>query len=131
MKFLSDVYPISPDIVLLSFEGVPYPAHSVRLEVHSRILDIAEPVEISATAPSAETQLETRQLGEPRDVLELLLRFMYPHAQPVLKDKPFTHVVAMVNAVERYDVFAATSMCEEALRCNTLLDNNIPLSSLR
>jgi hypothetical protein len=116
------VYPNPPDIILLSSDDIPHPAHRQRIEVHSRILDIAEVGETSPAAWTVEGQLERRQLEEPGNVLELLLRFMYPHAQPTLEGEPFARVAALTKAVGKYGVYAAVSMCEEALRCNSSPD---------
>jgi hypothetical protein len=116
------VYPNSPDIILLSSDGMLHPAHRQRIEVHSRILEIAKLGEMSPPAWIVEDRLERRQLEEPGDILELLLRFMYPHNQPMLKGEPFARVAALTKAVEKYGVYAAASMCEEALRCNASPD---------
>jgi hypothetical protein len=119
-KFISDAYPASSDMVLMSSDNISYPAHRQRLAVHSRILEVAKPLKTSINiVEPPELLAETPaviQLEESGDVLELLLQFMYPGPQPDLKDKPFPQIAALVKAVEKYEVFAATSICEDALR---------------
>jgi hypothetical protein len=90
---------------------VQYPAHLRHLEVHSRILDIAEAREESPDS----NHLPRIQLAEDADVLELLLQFMYPHPQPDLEHQPFERVLALAMAVHKYDVLTVTPKCEEIL----------------
>jgi hypothetical protein len=112
--------PEAPDIILLSSDDVSHPAHRKRLEVHSRILEIAEPVESSATMPigGLRPELDMVRLKESSDILQLLLRFMYPGPQPTFSSggKRLARFLAFVDAVEKYQVFAATSTCEAMLR---------------
>jgi hypothetical protein len=72
-------------------------------------------------------QLETLRVQEASDVLELLLQFMYPHPQPDLKAEPFPRIAALMEATERYGVYAITSRCEEALKCVIRLNGSLEM----
>jgi hypothetical protein len=126
-KFLAGVHPQPPDVVLLSSDGVRYPAHRRNLEVHSQITEVAEAIEPSATAPMGQEQLETLRVQEAFDVLELLLQFMYPHPQPNLKAEPFPRIAALMETMERYGVYAITSRGEEALGCVIRLNGSLEI----
>jgi len=52
---------------------------------------------------------------EPSSTLEIVFQFMYPRRQPSIKDLGFQKILAVADAVEKYKVFAAMNLCEEAL----------------
>jgi hypothetical protein len=52
---------------------------------------------------------------EPSSILEIVFQFMYPRRQPNIKDLGFQTILAVADAVEKYKVFAAMNLCEEAL----------------
>jgi len=57
----------------------------------------------------------TTLVTEPSSILEIVFQFMYPRRQPRIKVLDFQTILAVADAVEKYKVFAATNLCEEAL----------------
>jgi hypothetical protein len=55
---------------------------------------------------------EPVRLSEPASVLEVLFAFMYPQLHPELKDTPFNDLAAIAEAVEKYQVFPAITVCK-------------------
>jgi len=55
------------------------------------------------------------RFDEPSGILEIVFQFVYPRRQPSLKDLDFQTIAAIADAVEKYKVFAAMNLCEEAL----------------
>jgi len=56
-------------------------------------------------------------LPEPARVLEIVLHFFYPDRRyPVLEDAAFKLVMSVAQAVEKYQVFAARTICVKRLR---------------
>ncbi|KAH6896189.1 hypothetical protein BKA70DRAFT_1317319 [Coprinopsis sp. MPI-PUGE-AT-0042] len=108
------------DIVFLS-NDVPNP---VRFHIHSKNLEVSTgafpPVAIRGTQsmgdPVGLTVDEPVQLSEPATVLEILFAFMYPRQHPDLEDTPFKELSAIAEAVEKYQVFPALSICKVRMK---------------
>jgi hypothetical protein len=115
MAFLSDICPAPPNLVLFSCDGSSHPAHHDFIKVHSRILDVAKPV---ATVVDLQLEMEGLELEESKEDLELLLKLVYA---PGITSLPFrTDFSRIVKLVEKYELFAATSICEAAMRCDII-----------
>ena len=73
----------------------------------------------SSAFPSAEftpsSREETVHLAEPSDVLEILFQFIYPNRHPILHDKDVKAVLAVAEAVEKYQIFSAMRTCDVRL----------------
>ena len=54
---------------------------------------------------------ETMNLDEASDVLEILFQFVYPRRHPTLEDTEFETLLAVAEAVEKYQVFSAMNLC--------------------
>lgn len=58
-------------------------------------------------------------LPESSATLELLLQYMYNQPQPDLSELAFPALLALAEAAERYQVYAALEICKVYLRCVT------------
>ncbi|KAH6896190.1 hypothetical protein BKA70DRAFT_762268 [Coprinopsis sp. MPI-PUGE-AT-0042] len=100
------------DIVFLSSDE-PGP---VRFHIHSTNLKVSTgafpPLTMGAGDMVGLTVDEPVKLSEPASVLEVLFAFMYPRLHPELKDTPFEELVAIAEAVEKYQVYPAISLCK-------------------
>ena len=61
-------------------------------------------------------QLKLRSFDEPYNVLEILFEFIYPRKQPTLEDTDFETLMAIAEAVEKYQVFSAMNLYEIRLK---------------
>lgn len=56
-------------------------------------------------------------LPESSATLELLLQYMYNQPQPDLSEVAFPVLLALAEAAEKYQVYAALEICKVYLRC--------------
>jgi hypothetical protein len=94
-----------------SSDGVVFHLHRKNLELYT---DGAFPgLHDSVNRSTATGQI--LRLDESSDVLKIVFQFIYPRRQPNLKSVGFHTILAVANAVEKYKIFAAMNLCEEAL----------------
>jgi hypothetical protein len=74
------------------------------LEMHSEIFFAAGECTIPALS-------EVLDLPETSPVLELLLQYMYRQRQPDLRQVDFSHLWALAEAAEKYQVYSAMEIC--------------------
>ena len=99
------------DLIVQSSDGVVFHLHRKNFEVCT---DGAFPgLHDSANGSTAAEKI--LRLDEPSSILEIVFQFVYPRRQPSLKDLDFQTISAIADAVEKYKVFAAMNLCEEAL----------------
>ena len=102
------------DFTMQSSDGVVFHLHRKNLELYT---DGEFPgVHDSANGFTNEEQM--LRLDEPSSILEIVFQFMYPRRQPSLKELKglgFQTLSALADTVEKYKVFAAMTLCEEAL----------------
>ena len=94
-----------------SSDGVVFHLHRKNLELYT---DGAFPGLHDSVNGSTATEKILR-LDEPSDVLKIVFQFIYPRRQPSLKGVSFHTILAVADAVEKYKIFAAMNLCEEAL----------------
>ena len=89
--------------------------------LHRKNLELYTDGEFPGVHDSADGSTEEEQilrLDEPSSILEIVFQFMYPRRQlslKGLKSLGFQTISAVADAVEKYKVFAAMTLCEEAL----------------
>ncbi|PFH49839.1 hypothetical protein AMATHDRAFT_48377 [Amanita thiersii Skay4041] len=91
------------DIIFQSADGVKYYIHSKNLESTTGGFP---PMEFASDKTGAVL------LSERSKVLDLLFVFVYPERQPDLTKVPFDVLVPLAEAVEKYKVYPAMSMCK-------------------
>jgi hypothetical protein len=87
---------------VLSSDGILFKVISKDLATLSGAFPTSE-----LTIPTADTV----QFAESASVLRLLFQFMRHQRQPNLSEVPFDIMAPFAEAVEKYDVFAATEVC--------------------
>ncbi|PPQ72752.1 hypothetical protein CVT26_003032 [Gymnopilus dilepis] len=95
------------DLKFQSSDEVLFYIHRKNLDAHSSAFPSAE------FTPSSRE--ETVHLAEPSDVLEILFQFIYPNRHPILHDKDVKAVLAVAEAVEKYQIFSAMRTCDVRL----------------
>ena len=93
------------DITLQSSDGVFFKVHRKDLEVHSEGF-------AGADAISPGTSGDEVVLSETSAVLELLLQHMYRGTRPDLRKVDFKTLSGLAEAAEKYQVFAASDICQ-------------------
>ncbi|KAF9477113.1 hypothetical protein BDN70DRAFT_838249 [Pholiota conissans] len=93
------------DIVLRSSDGIELGAHMRNLEHYSEAFPQSGSVEVNSEA-------EAVTLDETGDVLELMLQFMHLTRQPELAKISFDLLSGLAEAVEKYMIYSAMSMCK-------------------
>jgi len=103
--------PGGADFIVQSSDGVVFHIHRKNLELYT---DGAFPgLHDSVNGSTAAGQIV--RLDESSGVLEIVFQFIYPRRQPSLKGVGFHTILAVADAVEKYKIFAAMNLCEEAL----------------
>jgi hypothetical protein len=90
------------DITILSSDHVTFKLHRKYLEANTGAFPSAE----------FETHGEIVPLTEPSNTLEVMFQFVYPKRHPKLDQQDFSSVLAIAEAVEKYEVFSAMNTCE-------------------
>ena len=93
------------DIEIRSVDGFIFQLHRVVLGVTTGAFPGSE----------FDTNGEMVQLTEPAKVLGVLFAFLYPKVHPDLHGECFEAVSAVAEAAGKYEVFSATSTCNERL----------------
>ncbi|KAJ7821234.1 hypothetical protein B0H14DRAFT_2371462 [Mycena olivaceomarginata] len=106
---MSQVCAPDADITLSSSSGLLFRVHRKNLETHSSAFASA------SAATTAQPEPEPVALTEPSDVLELVLQFMYPQPQPDLRALDFRTLAALAEAVEKYEVYPALTLCRSQM----------------
>ena len=99
------------DFIVQSSDGVVFYLHRKNLEP---CIDGAFPGLHSSGNESIAAEQIIR-LDEPSSTLEIFFQFIYPRRHPSIKGLGFQTILAVANAVEKYKVFVAMNLCEEAL----------------
>ncbi|KIM44434.1 hypothetical protein M413DRAFT_442416 [Hebeloma cylindrosporum] len=101
------------DLVAQSSDGVVFHLHRKNLELYT---DGAFPgLHNSVNRSSSRAESQIVRLDELSLILEIVFQFLYPRRQPSLKGLDFQTISAVADAVEKYRVFSAMNLCEEAL----------------
>jgi len=95
------------DITLQSSDGILFKVHRKNLEVHSEGFAAAD--SISGTGPESKSEIVL--LSETSTTLDLLLQYMYRQPQPDLQQVDFDTLAGVAEAAEKYQVYAAISIC--------------------
>ncbi|EDR06543.1 uncharacterized protein LACBIDRAFT_328778 [Laccaria bicolor S238N-H82] len=90
------------EIAFRSSDNVVFKIHRKNLEVNTAGLSPAD----LATSVS-----EVVPLSEDSPTLELLFQYIYPRRQPLLDDIEFALLASLAEAAEKYEVFAAMTVC--------------------
>ncbi|CAA7269260.1 unnamed protein product [Cyclocybe aegerita] len=98
------------DITIQSSNLVLFRLHRKNLEMHTGGFPGGDLKMVQARPD------EVISLSERSNVLELLFKFVYPRRQPSLKGLPFDTILALAEAVEKYEVYSAMRLCEVRLR---------------
>jgi len=99
---------LDSDITLQSSDGVLFKVHRKNLEMHAEGFAGADAV-VSASKSSDN---EIIPLSETSTTLELLLQYMYRQPQPNLQQVDFGTLAAVAEAAEKYQVYAAVTICQ-------------------
>uniref|UniRef100_A0A8H7XV64 BTB domain-containing protein n=1 Tax=Psilocybe cubensis TaxID=181762 RepID=A0A8H7XV64_PSICU len=94
------------DITIISGDNVAFKLHRKYLDVNTGVFPGAEIVD---------SKEEPIHLQEPASVLAIVFQFLYPRKHPKLNDESFDTVLAVSEAVEKYQVFSAMNTCETRL----------------
>jgi hypothetical protein len=98
------------DITLQSSDGVLFRFYKKQLEAHSVAFAGAEAFTLSSTS-------EPVVLTEPSEIVDLLLQLMSPPEPPDLESLEFQTLDLLVEAVEKYNLFASRAVCRILMRC--------------
>ncbi|KAF8990732.1 hypothetical protein BDQ17DRAFT_1371608 [Cyathus striatus] len=89
------------DVTFKSSDGILFALHKKNLAQHTG----GFPPEETCAGP------EVIELSEESETLELLFQFVYPPDDPSLKGVPFTSLLKLAHAAEKYMVYIARSAC--------------------
>ena len=95
------------EIAFRSSDNVVFKIHRKNLEVNTAVL--------SPAALTTSTS-ELVPLSEDAPTLELLFQYIYPRRQPLLDDIEFALLASLAEAAEKYEVFAAMTVCYIRMR---------------
>jgi hypothetical protein len=99
------VHFVDSNITIQSSNGVVFKLHQVNLKVS-----------MGAWNHSI-TGNEVVQLPETSTLLSLLFQFCYPEHHPELNHLPFSNLMELAKAVEKYKVFSVTHICRIRMKC--------------
>ena len=111
---LVNAYVPGVDFIVQSSDGVAFCLHRKNLQLHT---DDTFPGLHDSESGSTENleKIKAILVTEPSTILEIVFQFMYPRRQPSIKGLGFETILEVADAVEKYKVFAAMNLCEEAL----------------
>lgn len=112
--FLMSVRAFDSDITLQSSDAVLFEVHRKNLEMHSEGFAAAH--DISSTSVN-----EVVPLSENSAILEILMQYMYRQPQPDLRKVEFHILAGVAEAAEKYQVYAATTVCNIYMRSVSFL----------
>ena len=104
--FISLVNAADSDVTFQSSDGVLFLIHRKNLEA----------ITGAFPGPEFSTGGEIVPLTEPAKVLEIMFQFIYPRRHPTLEKLNFELILAVAEAVEKYEIFSAMKTCEVQLR---------------
>lgn len=107
---LSIVCSPDSDITLRSCDGVVFKFYKKNLECHSAAFAGAGKCAVSLSD-------EIIDFEETSQVLELLLQFMTLQRQPDLTELNIALLAPLAEAVEKYEVFSAMTVCNRSMKC--------------
>ena len=90
------------DVTFRSCDGTLFKIHRKNLEIHSEGL---------SPPPDMSSHDEIVSLTENGDTLDRLFQFIYPQRQPDLAEIDFKQLAELAEAAEKYQVFAAMTVC--------------------
>jgi hypothetical protein len=93
------------DLVIQSSDGVIFHLHRKYLQVNATIPGFDRDID-------GPHRVEKVVYNEPSNVLEILFQFIYPRKQPSLEDTDFETLMAVAEAVEKYQMCSAMNLCE-------------------
>ncbi|KAG7091682.1 hypothetical protein E1B28_010701 [Marasmius oreades] len=100
----------SSNITLQSSDRVLFKIHRINLEMYSRVF-----ADAAATTAGAASD-EIVMLSESSAVLEIMFQYMYLQPQPDLSSVEFEVLKELAEAVEKYEVYCAMSVCSHQMR---------------
>jgi hypothetical protein len=92
---------------------VAFHLHRKNLQLHTD--DTFPGLHDSGSGSTKNLEKNTILVTEPSSILEIVFQFMYPRRHPRIKGLGFQTILEVADAVEKYNVFAAMNLCEEAL----------------
>ncbi|KAF8970661.1 hypothetical protein BDZ97DRAFT_55529 [Flammula alnicola] len=98
------------DLIVQSVDGTQFHLHRKYLEAHTGAFPGP-----GAVGFNSNTRQDVTHLTEPASVLEILFQFVYPKRHPALEDTSFEILAPLAEAIEKYEVFSAMSICEVQL----------------
>ena len=104
--FISLVNAADSDVTFQSSDGVLFLIRRKNLEA----------ITGAFPGPEFSTGGEIVPLTEPAKVLEIMFQFIYPRRHPTLEKLNFELILAVAEAVEKYEIFSAMKTCEVQLR---------------
>ncbi|KAF9525262.1 hypothetical protein CPB83DRAFT_859784 [Crepidotus variabilis] len=93
------------DVVIQSSDHIQFRLHCKHLEAHTGAFP----------GMDVKTYGEIVELSEPAGLLEILFAFTSPQRYPDLEDLKFDSLLALSEAVEKYEVYAAMYPCVTGL----------------
>lgn len=102
------------DLVVQSADNVQFHLHRKYLEAHTGAFPGAGDGLLDSNPRRGDG--EVTSLTEPAKVLEILFQFVYPKRQPDLDNVAYEMLGPLAEAAEKYEVFAAMSVCALQLR---------------
>lgn len=93
------------DMTIRSSDGILFKVHRKNLEAHSEVFSAGEGI---INHPGDIVEMEERS-----EVLELFFQYFYRQRQPELSDLPFSTLADLAEAVEKYEVFSAMTICRD------------------
>lgn len=97
------------DIILRSSDGISFRVYRKDLEAYSEGF-------VAPPSGNGDFMVETVELSETYDVLQLLLQFMRKQRQPDIKNIEFRLLADLAEAAEKYEVYAAIQLCHIYMR---------------
>ncbi|KDR68754.1 hypothetical protein GALMADRAFT_215610 [Galerina marginata CBS 339.88] len=98
------------DVIIQSSDGVQFHLHRRYLEAYTGAFP-------GLDAPfTSDTLADVTCLTESAEILEILFEFVYPRRHPNLEDLEFKTLALLAEAVEKYEVFSAMTICELRLK---------------
>ncbi|KAL0958270.1 hypothetical protein HGRIS_000422 [Hohenbuehelia grisea] len=122
------------DLIIRSSDGILFKVHRQNLAAHSEAFFSASLISSTSTDESGPTEAATSkgisqedivEFTEDSKTLDLLLQFMYRQRQPNITNLKYSQLMALAEAAEKYEVYAAMGTCVAVFESKFIDSNSL------
>ncbi|PPQ87847.1 hypothetical protein CVT25_009499 [Psilocybe cyanescens] len=99
------------DVTFQSSDGIQFKLHRKYLEAYTGAFPGDSARELRSDRPT-----DVTHLTESAEILEILFQFVYPRRHPSLEGLAFKDLAPLAEAVEKYEVYSAMTICQIRLK---------------